>query len=851
MSDNSKILEDISTLTQICRSNSDGPTLKIEETEIKNKLVEYDEEIEEIKAIDADDSYDTSAEMADRNIEIITKKVIQSTNNELKNKNSEMDSLKEKEAEYSNSLHGLKRTRISYEKYIASLKDRLTSSTDESVTDRYNNIIANTETKMIKQDERIKEMEEKHAEIQNEMDALHQEIIALENRLETKKTLLAEAQNNLQNKDLYIDKAKKEKSTKRIREIEEKKEDLNKRLDEISKDPKYLEMKIKEILTEGSDNFEARNYIIELLTTASKIPYADQYVDKRMEEELLDATQKRDTFAAEIDNKTYDIMDSTSPEQIRVEFLNNRISYWQSEIKKLEEKVAKIDKDETFHYAEKTSELDELISKLKEETQEFKTRYEKESDSNLSNKAILKLTYEEKRADLAAAEEISSKFRKNEAEDVEEAGRIVKQDIEELNRKVSEAEEEIYQIKERLDNRKSGNKDLSAKNKDREKLEELAQVVIDIKHRRQFADRTYDIAKRLEFNLGMKLVDAVYSEEEQEKLSKEVMIPIEEPVAAQPEVVEVQTPPSEEEPTQVTEEVTEAPVEETTVTTEVPTVPIETTATTTEVPPVSVETTEIPNQESQAVEAPTEETQTTEETTETPVVEESVADINTTEIPVAEPSQDITVEEAINEIPPEITVTEDEKVEEPPIASPAEAVAEPSLEVELPEDTNVAEVPEVSEEVVDNIVSTIEDQETIPEVVVPSIETPTIEETTTTPTPEENTNLDVNIPSIEPTSEEVSTEDINNGQLEVYIPDEAPQLDTSTEQAQEVIPEMPPLPELPNDDTSSIPVIPIAEPSTDDNFTFASEENDNNESETTPIPESVNTTELPIIGETE
>ena len=239
-----------------------------------------------------------------------------------------------------------------------------------------------------------------------------------------------------------------------------------------------------------------------------------------MEEELLAATQERDTFAGEIDNKTYDIMDSISPEQIRVDFLNNRISYWQAEIKRLEERVLKIDKDEAFHYAEKNKEIDELINKLKEETQDFKTRYEKESDANLSNKAILKIAYEEKQNDLAAAEEISSKFRKNEAEDVEEAGRIVKQDIDILNKKIKEAEEEIYQIKERLDHRKSGNKDLSAKNKDREKLESLAQVVIDIKHRRQFADRTFDIAKRLEFNLGMKLVDAVYSEGERYKLAK-------------------------------------------------------------------------------------------------------------------------------------------------------------------------------------------------------------------------------------------------------------------------------------------------------------------------------------------
>ena len=88
MNDNEKILEDISILTQMCHSKNDGPTLKIEENEIKNKISEYDEEIKDIKTIEADDSYDTSAEMADRNIEIITKKVIQSINNDIKNVNT-------------------------------------------------------------------------------------------------------------------------------------------------------------------------------------------------------------------------------------------------------------------------------------------------------------------------------------------------------------------------------------------------------------------------------------------------------------------------------------------------------------------------------------------------------------------------------------------------------------------------------------------------------------------------------------------------------------------------------------------------------------------------------------------
>ena len=733
MGDNTKILEDISTLTQICRSNSDGPTLKIEENEIKNKLSEYDEEIKEIKAIDADDSYDTSAEMADRNIEIITKKVIQATNSELKNKNAEMDSLKEKEAEYSNSLHSLKKTRISYEKYITSLKERLTSTTEDSVEERYNKIISNTETKIIKQDERIKEMEDKHSEVQTAMDNLHEEITNLEKKLEAKKALLAEAQNNLENKELYIDKAKKEKNNKRINEIETKKEELGKRLDEISKDPKYLEMKIKEILLEEGDNYEARNYIIELLTLASKVPYSDRYVDKKLEEELLAATQERDTFAGEIDNKTYDIMDSISPEQIRVDFLNNRISYWQAEIKRLEERVLKIDKDEAFHYAEKNKELDELINKLKEETQDFKTRYEKESDANLSNKAILKITYEEKQNDLAAAEEISSKFRKNEAEDVEEAGRIVKQDIEVLNKKIKEAEEEIYQIKERLDHRKSGNKDLSAKNKDREKLESLAQVVIDIKHRRQFADRTFDIAKRLEFNLGMKLVDAVYSEGERDKLAKEVMIPIEEK----------------------------------------------------KVEPV-IES--IPE-----------------------VQEEKVENM---EVAVAEPSSELTVEEAVNEIPnTEEQTTNEESIpntKEPENKTIVEESDSPIKTVTIP---SIAEAEPAEENVEEQVpINNIVEEET-------ENNNSSLAET------EEKSPIDLTISDFNPTIDNALSENVNTS-VEIQ---ENPPAEINKNTVEEVsIPDMPPLPDISSDDTTSIPVIPIAEPSTDDNFTIST--TDNNES---------------------
>ena len=376
-----------------------------------------------------------------------------------------------------------------------------------------------------------------------------------------------------------------------------------------------------------------------------------------------------------------------------------------------------------------------MISKLKDETKEFKTRYQKESDSNLSNKAILKLTYEEKKADLAAAEEIASKFRKNEAEDVEDAGKIVKQDIEELNKRIKEAEDEINQIKDRLNNRKSGNKDLSAKNKDREKLEELAQVVIDIKHRRQFADRTFDIAKRLEFNLGMKLIDAVYTKEEQEKLSAEVMVPIEEEKKEEPVVMETVEQP-EKEVSQIEKEVVEQAQEITE--------PVE-----------SKE--EVQGQETTEIIEPKEEVQ---EETAAKDINDSIQEEKDEEVKTA--SEEITTADSIAEAIPAV-----ESVEE--------AISEPEEEQSI-------DVPE-------NTASSIDQNEQPVEYSIPEL-TPSIEET-------------------------FPLSDANDS--------EEPAVDIEI-QAADDNEELPPLPDISSDDTTSIPVIPVAEPSIDDNYEVNSEE---------------------------
>ena len=92
-------------------------------------------------------------------------------------------------------------------------------------------------------------------------------------------------------------------------ELEVKIQKLTKRLEEIRKDPKYLESKIKDVINSKEDIENARPYLLSLINTVIKVPYINVPADNALEEELLKATQARDTFANEIEQKSYNILE--------------------------------------------------------------------------------------------------------------------------------------------------------------------------------------------------------------------------------------------------------------------------------------------------------------------------------------------------------------------------------------------------------------------------------------------------------------------------------------------------------------------------------------------------------------
>lgn len=509
MDDKLKVLWNLDVLVKMCRSKSDGPSLRVEETEIKEKIKNHQQEIDEIRSLSDEDSYDTSAEMADRNIEIITKKQLQTLKNELKEKNKELNNLKDEESNAYESTNLLRNNKASYEKYIVSMQERLNSTVDQETINRYNDIISETEQKIEALIEELNLQNDEYETIQNEILTTSNEIEVLEDKIDKKKRLLEETQSNLNNKENYIDKTKREKNDKKINDLQLKIENLNNRLEEIKKDPKYIETKIKDVINSDEDPINAREYLIDLLNIVIRQPYINVPDDNNLEEELLRATQARDSFANEVEQKSYNILEARTPEKTRIEFLEARIDKWHNEQEKLQQEIDLVDKDELFHYKDKYKEIASMIRVMKNDLKEFQKAYEQAPDSNISLKAGLKVFLEEKREDIIEAEKIATLFRNDESEDINEATKKIKYKFEELNNNIINAQEEINNIKNRLMSKKAGLIDITSRNKDKDTLKELAQIVIDLKHRRQFPETPIEIIKRLEKELNIDLLSEI------------------------------------------------------------------------------------------------------------------------------------------------------------------------------------------------------------------------------------------------------------------------------------------------------------------------------------------------------
>lgn len=507
MNDNKvKIFEYLDTLVKMSRSKGNGASLIIEEEEIAETIKEHDLEIEEIENSISLECYDASAEMADRNIEIITKKLIQQLKSKIKDLQKELDDLKKREEDYNSQLTVLRKNKQSHEEYIDSLKSRNENTDNEEIADKYKKSISKTEEKIIKVSQELETKNLEYKLLQERLEELANELIKLNDNLKEKESLLAETQANLKNKDSYLDQSKVNKAKSKIEDLEIKKKKLNNRVEEIHENTQYLVAKIKEDINSDKEASAYEKDIIELINKAHQVPYMNVEANKRLEEELLKATQARDSFALEIDQKNYSLLETLNPGKIRIDYLKDRIEKWNVEREELKDRIFAIDNDQKYNYQDKYEKLNDILDTMKKELSEFEKAYENNDEINLTSKSNLKLSIEEKKREIFEAENIMSQFRHDESEDITFANHLYTHEISELDNKIASAEKEIEEIKDNMISRKSGLIDITTQNRDKDKLKELAVKVIDIKHRRQFADKPIDIAKELEQLLEIEII---------------------------------------------------------------------------------------------------------------------------------------------------------------------------------------------------------------------------------------------------------------------------------------------------------------------------------------------------------
>lgn len=527
MNDNKvKIFEYLDTLVKMCRSKGNGASLIIEEEEIAEQIKEHDLEIDELKNSITNDCYDASAEMADRNIEIITKKLIQQLKSKIKSKTKELDDLKIRENDYSYHIQSIKNNKTGHESYVKSLKARLENSEDEEVSNKYTSSIKVTEEKIEKANHELESQNLEYKLLQTKIEEVAAEVAKLQDSLDSKEKLLLETQENLKEKNSYLDQSKVDKLNEKIEEVELKKKKLNERVEEIHNNSQYLVSKIKDCINAEKDSAAYAKGVIDLVNQAHQVPYMNVEANKLLEEALLKATQARDSFALEIDQKNYSLLETLNPGKIRIDYLKTRIEKWNVEKEELREKIFVIDNDQKFNYDEKYIKLNEILDTMKKELAEFEKAYENNDSINLTSKSDLKLSIEEKKREIFDTENILSQFRKDEADDIAYANELYTHNIKGLEAKIEAATKEIESIKSNMIARKNGLIDITSQNRDKDKLKELAVKVIDIKHRRQFAQKPIEIAKELEQLLGIEIVPslAVIEEEPIEKTIQDIKL---------------------------------------------------------------------------------------------------------------------------------------------------------------------------------------------------------------------------------------------------------------------------------------------------------------------------------------
>lgn len=500
----SNILKKIDVLVDMAGSSLNIDTLKAELNEIEKESAKLKEELSVLTSNNLDEKYFKATEkQVDENIKVSLEAKIKKQEKSLKTLQEQIYSVTLEESELHNMIASLKEEIASSKEYITALNERIPTIIDATSLENYKNIL-NEEDKHI--DELVTLLRKNENAYQELLDRLNYLNLAkeeVEAKLNGDKERLSETKASLINPSSYIDEELKKLDLDRIEEVKKRLLDLDKRRIEIITDPAIIAEEAKELILED-DRTSALAKVKELVTLVKAKPYMDipssSELASMLQEELENASNKRDDFAALIDTKDYTGVDTNIVTE-RINYLNAEIGYIEDKIAALKEEVRSIDTNDFAVLIEKLDESVKVSYELEQSIQEYEEIINNEEEKTPKRRAVLSAAFLKKQKDLEVIHMVIENYKRDQKELIKQAHEFEAVEIPGFERVIERLRTEIEVLNKVLLS-SSKTKDVLAIENDKKKLKELDDTVKAIKHRQKYSETPSEIFDEIEIYLG-------------------------------------------------------------------------------------------------------------------------------------------------------------------------------------------------------------------------------------------------------------------------------------------------------------------------------------------------------------
>ena len=522
-----EVIEKIDLLVEMSGTTNKYETLNEELNVVDSEIESEKNKINDLKKkLSSDFNYtrsnekivDENTKMGLENRRVIASKDLEEIKDSITELSKEEESCHESLTEVENEL---KQSRH----FIESLELKMKTNSSNKESYRFYETLLDKNHNTIKEKENLKkEKQQEYNRVVKKIEDLGIERDDLENRLKDLDSKLAIITESLINPKSYIDQKNRQKDERLLEKYKEELDRLETRRIAIITDPAYIGHEAQELYLE-SDKTSTLEKIKELVT----IVKAKDYMDTPLSEiaSLLEkATNKRDEFASQINNKSYDVGDN-SIVTLRIEYLKEQKKKKEKEIEELNVKINKIDDEEVKNLVRYVEDTRKYKEELANDIEIYKNVLNKENDNKSPKKqASLKAALLKKQEEYSLVVEILNSFENDLENRVIESKTLEEDGIEKLKKEIIKLDEQINKI-ERKEALNNNPKDILNIEKDREILKGLDDDVEALKHRQKYSAGASEILDQIEVAIETPeaLVKTPVKEEKVEDLRSEFTIP--------------------------------------------------------------------------------------------------------------------------------------------------------------------------------------------------------------------------------------------------------------------------------------------------------------------------------------